>query len=433
MIKNGIQKIYFIFLCLDNTIARLSNKNWFIEAKWEYDSDLNTVLFLICSLKVDSSEQIWSTKLQLLLNESSMCIEIGKIIALSCIAVNDDILTDQRRKRLKELASLIPPPKRTGPEIDVNTDVKKKITKYECEGESLVRMAYGSTNTVTAHQDSYSSDGTFRQHFVITHINFLKKTSDVSHVLDQNNPATADQPISVAQLAVFYQTDDGSWCACEDIAIASIALRDEEPRWLADSIINIEPNKLISFVIKGWIRVKGEPGSDNAARKRIHKNLPQPLKLKIFITDNFFKECSLIVEQLNKPLEYDTSESFFKYYQSSINDLLAFVYADDCEYDKRSFMAIFINKENQLVIKSEHSYSITIERNNIRTMEFNAKQNNTTEVSFDAIYYQSGSHEKKATALFDSETFMLYAIRLEISTSTSKTEQTILLPLEKIK
>ncbi|CAF1532897.1 unnamed protein product, partial [Rotaria sordida] len=177
----------------------------------------------------------------------------------------------------------------------------------------------------------------------------------------------------------------------------------------------------------------GEPGKDNATRKRIHKNLPQPFQLKIVITDNFNKQSSLIVEQLNKLLEFDTYESFLKYNQLSINDLLGFIYADDCEYDERMFMAIYLNTENQLVIKSGHMYSIILERKNIRTMEFNAKQDQTTEVSFDSIYYQSGKQEKKAIALFDSQTYMFYAIRLEISTNTSKTEETVLLPLEKIK
>jgi hypothetical protein len=409
----------------------LNNKNWFIEAKWEYDSISKTILFLICSLKIGSREQIWSKKIHLLLDESHMSIEKGEITYLSGETNDDNILTDQQRERLEELASKIPPPKRLGPEIDVDKDANKKLTKHECEGESAVRMAYGSTNTVTTYQDSYSSENeTFRQHFVITHIKFFKKSNDN---LSERSHEKTSTSISVINLTVLYQTDDESWCECEDTAIAPIALRNEEPRWLADSVINIEPDKLVSCAIKGMIHVKGQPGRDNTRRKRIHKNLSQPFKLKIIIQDNFNKHCSLIVEQLNKPLEFDTSASFAKYNQSSINDLLAFVYADDCELDERYFMAIYLNKENQIVINSNHGYSITLERKNIRTMEFNAKQNNTTEVSFDSLYHQSGTQEKKAIGLFDSKTFMFYAIRLEISTKTSKTEETVLLPLEKIR
>ena len=52
-------------------------------------------------------------------------------------------------------------------------------------------------------------------------------------------------------------------------------------------------------------------------------------------------------------------------------------------------------------------------------MEYTAKQNQTTESSLDAIYYQYGTEERKAIALFDSEIFILYAVRLEVSTNTS--------------
>ncbi|CAF4292951.1 unnamed protein product, partial [Adineta steineri] len=332
-----------------------------------------------------SSEQIWSNKLHLLLDESRMCIEKGEITCLS--EINDDnILTEQQREYLKELATKIPPIKQIGPQIDVNKDADKKITKHECEGDSLVRMAYGARNTVTAYQESYSSEeGTFRQHFVITHINFSKKSGD--------------KPILVTNLTVHYQTNDGSWCECEDIAIGSITLRDQEPCWLADLAIEIESDK------------------------RIHKNLPQPFKLKIILTDNSNKQSSLIVEQLNKPLEYETSESFLKYNQSSINNLLGFIYADDCENDERISMGIYLNKEYELVINSQNS-CITLNRKAIRSMEYKAKQDNTPEILFDSIHHQYETQEKKAIALFDPENFILYAVRFEVSTKTSKTEKT---------
>lgn len=432
-ISNRKKNRNIIDFFLDNVVMHLGDKNWFIEAKWEYDSISDDSLFLICNLKLGSDEHIWSYRLHLLLDETRMCIKKDKIIHLSDQNTAHDKLINQRRERLEELASKIPLAKREGPEIDINQHRDKTITKYECEGNSLVRMTYGSTNTVTVYQDLHvSDDGTFLQHFVITHITFSKKLSDPSDILHKEHLASINRPISVVNLTVFYHANDGLWHECEDIAIAPIALRNEEPRWLADSIINIEGEKIISFVIKGCFRVQGKPGRDNATRKRIHKNLPQPFQLKIVITDNFNNQSSLIVEQLNKLLEYDTSESFLKYNQSSINDLLAFVYADDCDNDERIFMAIYLDKENYLVIKSGHNYSISLDQKNIRTMEFNAKKDKTTEISFDSIYYQYEKQEKKAIALFDPETYMFYAIRFEISTITSHTEETILLPLEKI-
>jgi len=96
-------------------------------------------------------------------------------------------------------------------------------------------------------------------------------------------------------------------------------------------------------------------------------------------------------------------------------------------------MAVYLNKENALVIRNSNAMFYTYERKILRTIEFNAKQNKTTEVLFDQAHYQYYTQENKAIALFDPETYMLYAIRLEVSTKTSKTEETILIPMDKIK
>jgi hypothetical protein len=294
-------------------------------------------------------------------------------------------------------------------------------------------MAYGNTNTVTTYQDLGSrEEGTIRQHFIITHIIFSKKPLVLPEILNQKRSTPVDKPVSVASLIVFYQIHDGSWRECQDVAIAPIATSNEEPKWLTDSIINIEPDKLISLTIKGWIPIKGVPVSHYNARSRVHRSLPQPLKLKIVITDNFGKQCSLVVEQLNKPLQLPTRESFLKNNQSSINELLAFVYADDCEIDGRIYMAVYLTKENELVIKHSEGRYATYQRKILRTMEFNAKQNKTTEIHLDVIHHQDYGNELKAFFLFDPETYLVYAIRLELVTKTSKSEETVPIPLEKI-
>lgn len=348
-----------------------------------------------------------------------MLIEKTTIEHLSGGTFDENSLTEEQLQRLKELAASIPSPKHSGPDLDLNEHLEKTISKYECQGDSSIRMAYGSTNTVRTYQDlSSSANGTFGQHFVITHINFFKNETDQSN--------------SVDQIKLLYQGTDESWHECEDIAIAPIALRDEEPRWLADSIIKIDSEKLISYVIKGSIKIKGKPGDDNFRRRRAHRSLPQPLKLQINIKDNLNKQSSLIAEQLNEPLHIDTSQSFIKYNHEKLQDLLAFVYADDLEREERLFLAVYLDQENHIVINSNHSSSITLQRKSIRTMEFNAKQNNTVEEPLDSIHYQYRDHEKKAVALFDPQTFLCYAIRVEVTVKTSKSEETVLLPLDKI-
>ena len=413
------------FVCLDNLIARLSDKNWFVEAKWEYDSASNEILYLICSLKIASSKQIWSEKIHLALDQAQMLITKTAIEHLSGEPIDENALTEEQLERLKELTANLPPAKHSGPDLDLDEHANKTITKHECQGDSIVRMAYGSTNTVRIRQDySASSDGRFGQDFLLTHINFFKKSSE--------NESENDKPVSVIEIKMLYQSTDDSWHECEDIVIAPIALRGEEPRWLADAIINIESEKLVSYVIKGSISIQGKPGNDNARRARAHRSLPQPLKLQLTIKDNLDKQSSLIVEQLNAPLDITTLQSFTKYNQSSLKELVAFVYADDLESEERIFLAIYLDQENHLVIKSNQGSSTSLERKTIRTMEFNAKKGETIEVPFDWLSYQSGNHQMKAIALFDLQTFLFYAIRLEVSTKASTSEETVLIPLDKI-
>jgi hypothetical protein len=157
------------------------------------------------------------------------------------------------------------------------------------------------------------------------------------------------------------------------------------------------------------------------------------LKLKIVVTDNYSKQCSLVIECLNEPLELITRESFLKNNQSSILELLTFVYADDCENDERVYMAMFINTQNKLYIKKYDKFWVTYDRKALRMIEYNAKQNKTTEIHLEQAYYQQYTRENKAFALFDPETYLLYAIRLEVSTRTSRAEETVMIPMDKIK
>ena len=62
--------------------------------------------------------------------------------------IGNNILTTQQSQRLKELAAMIPRPKRTGPQIDINVRSDLKITKHECEDDSAILMTDGNKNTI---------------------------------------------------------------------------------------------------------------------------------------------------------------------------------------------------------------------------------------------------------------------------------------------
>jgi len=104
-------KVYFrnnyFVLFSDNFISRLdstinydqtSAANWFIETKWEYDTVSSKDLFIICKLKVGSSDEVCSNKLQIILDHSHMRIEKGEITGLSGETNDGTTLTDQQRQ-----------------------------------------------------------------------------------------------------------------------------------------------------------------------------------------------------------------------------------------------------------------------------------------------------------------------------------------------
>jgi hypothetical protein len=227
---------------------------------------------------------------------------------------------------------------------------------------------------------------------------------------------------------VQYQRHDGKWLDCSNAKIILANTQQNDKSRLATPILNIDPDKLVSVSIQAAILVSGKPNRNDITRRRAHRSLPQPLKLKIIVTDNLSKTCSLTVEQINEPLELITREKFLERKKADIKKLIAFVYADDCDYAERIFMGIFINNEDVLVIQDE-SKSVCNQKSQIRTLQWNAKKNKKTE---ELIEFFSDS-KTKVTSLFDSETYLLYAIRIELTKTTSKTVETVLLPLDEIK
>ena len=90
------------------------------------------------------------------------------------------------------------------------------------------------------------------------------------------------------------------------------------------------------------------------------------------------------------------------------------------------------NKKNELLIKSYGVSDGVYDRRGLRALQFYAKQNNITEYSFDEVNYTQGDNSLDVKGLFDPETFIFYGVRIEISTKTSHTEETIFVPLDKI-
>ncbi|CAF4770507.1 unnamed protein product [Rotaria sp. Silwood1] len=409
-------------------IPIMSSSEWFISAQWTHDPTSNNTLFLVGNLKTGDTSNILSNKLRIHLNESTKTIEKGEVIPLSNQSNEDATqMAAQTQVRLDELKKTIPSPSRTGPVLDTKVPIAK-IYKHECAGDSPILIIQGKESSVDVEQEIFARDDSFRNLITITDIIISKKPVVLPEILTHKRSAPAEKPIAIAQVQVHYQWHDGKWLDCEDAKIAIASGQQDDRRKIVTSILNIEPDKLISVSIYAAIRVKGNPNRNNMTRSRAHRSLPQPLKLKIIFTDNLSKTCSLIVEQMNRPLQIITKESFLKSKENDVNKLIAFIYVDDCEYDERSYIAVYIDKEHHVVIGDEGSYTF-MNKAQMRTRQFNAKKSGKTE---ELIEFISRS-DRMVTSLFDPETFLLYAIRIELTSTTSKTVETVLLPLDEIK
>ena len=384
-------------------------------------------------MKIATSEEICVNQLSLHLDAARLRITRGETKVLSSILADSSVLTAEQLTRLQVLAKSLPPSKRTGPEIALSRTSSARLSKYECEGDSSVRLSTGSSNVVQACQCQLGvEEFAIRQELTITHLVLSKKQLILPEILQQKRAGPVDKPVSVLEVAVLYQLHDGSWRECQEVMIAPIAIRNEQPRWLADKIVHVEPDKLTSITVQGWLQVKGDLGRDSELRERVHKNLPQPFKLKVIITDNFGKQASLIIEQLNTPLRLPTRETFVSSYHLAAAQMLGFVSADDCEADERIYVAMFIDREGHLNIRNISAFSLSITRATLRTMEYNARQKQSPEYFLERMHYENHGQTCKAYALFDPETWLFYAVRAELSTKTSRTEETIFVPIEKL-
>ncbi|CAF4289226.1 unnamed protein product, partial [Adineta steineri] len=136
------------------------SSDWFVETKWEQDSDANNTILLIGNLKTGDMTEIQSGKLRINLDESARTIEKWEIIDVSDEAKDNNDTIEQEQARFNKLKDLIPPPKRTGPNIDITT-TPNQIEMHECEGDSTIRMIQGDESSVETTQEMFARNGSF--------------------------------------------------------------------------------------------------------------------------------------------------------------------------------------------------------------------------------------------------------------------------------
>ncbi|CAF3814671.1 unnamed protein product [Rotaria sordida] len=320
------------------------------------------------------------------------------------------IIEDESDEEDFQISSSFVPPEiiHEGPQI--NDEILEIIPKiYSSEGDSSIRLI-NQSKEIECNQDLYARNGKFFNSFTFPHFIFHNTSSEY---------------VGILQLSAQYENNcenSNKWISCQ-----LILNQDQQ-------IINIEPNKLLLCSITIKIELNGSPGVDNQHRFRAHHLLPQPLKLKINIEDTQMKHASLIIEQVNRPLNLPTLEKLIDQLNICQSNILGFVSADDCLIEIRYFALVYYSNDENSFIKFSFGCDLSSRRSPswdkqyVKNLQKKAKQEKKFELIVHENIFDPFIH---CLALFD-HCFRLQAIYIKIKTNTSITIQTISLPIQQI-
>ncbi|CAF4474091.1 unnamed protein product, partial [Rotaria sp. Silwood2] len=296
-----------------------------------------------------------------------------------------------------------------GPQI--NDEISEIIPKkYLSEGDSVIRLI-NQSKEIECNQDLYNRNGRFYNSFTFPHFIFHNTSSEF---------------VGILQLSAEYENicdNSNKWISCQ-----LIINQDQQ-------IINIDPNKLVlcSIIIK--IELNGSPEVDSQHRFRAHHLLSQPLKLKINIEDTKMKHSSLILEQINRPLNLPTLKKLIDPLNISQSNILGFVSADDCLIEIRYFALVYYSNDDEKY-SIQFSFGCDLyglrsplwDKQHIKELQKIAKQEKKSKLIVHEHVFNPFIH---CLALFDNQ-YRLQAIKIKIKTNTSMTIQIIPLPIKQI-
>ncbi|KAL9658471.1 hypothetical protein ABK040_006012 [Willaertia magna] len=153
------------------------------------------------------------------------------------------------------------------------------------------------------------------------------------------------------------------------------------------------------------------------------EHTPQPMKLKIRITDNEGKQRELIVEQANKPLDLPTLEERAESWDVKDKEFMRMVTCDDTDKLKRIFTALYLS-DKEIILRYSYGTYFRYDLRDIKTLEFQAAKKEETEL--EDHFRESDGCKWQTFARFDSKTGLLYAFRVILETATGKREEVVL-------
>ncbi|CAF1037183.1 unnamed protein product [Didymodactylos carnosus] len=219
-----------------------------------------------------------------------------------------------------------------------------------------------ASTTITTYPSPSSPVKTLNNLSINAVQNFKKAKKRVPKITFSN---TSDKPVSIIKLRGEYEDHDHSLKQCKDVKIGPTT-NDDKYKWNGDAIVNLAAHTLIGFAVR----------LDNE------------------INDN--KECSLIVEHQNIPFELPTKENCISHWTekdsyNGLREMIAFIYADDCETDKRTFISMYIANNGNTNIRygnyvgcSRQIWYLSNER--VQSLQSDAREKNVNEIPIASVY-----------------------------------------------
>ncbi|KAL9651114.1 hypothetical protein ABK040_002831 [Willaertia magna] len=331
-----------------------------------------------------------------------------------------DEKTDVQEQTLEYFKSLIPEPIIEGEQLEDSS--ARDLIKYEDSGDSDFHLMIpvdqqNEINTyVTCNQDTFERDGKFNNYFFIPGVTITLKR-DSSSIL------------SIVKLQVDYQDRDSKWKPMHTVNFGSRYKQGMNWRykWFDECNVNMRGGMSDTLAVRGAITVNGTPGDDNESRAKAHSSLPQPLKLKVKITDSEGKSKELIVEQANKtesdPLDLPTLDERAKAWGVKDKSLMRMVHCDNTSTIDRIYTACYIDEiEKAMVIRYSYGPYFILGSKKVKSLELEKKE----EIELENQTKENRDGKWQTFAKFDTKTGVLYALRIVLQTSTGKRDEVVL-------
>ncbi|CAF0982284.1 unnamed protein product [Adineta ricciae] len=306
-----------------------------------------------------------------------------------------------------------------GPRIVENERPPRAI--YECDGDSVIRLLNPANLEIEAEQKHFAhrDTGAFMNWFFIRKLVFHNSSKET---------------IAVLHLSGEYEDTLGNWQMCKYVMIGQPVGPNESITFSHDVCINLPASNIASYAVNMAVEAHCRPGYDENYQNRAHKSFPQPLKLRLTAHDTMGKVCRLIFEQFNSPLVLPTPERTARKLSIDAQQIVDWISVDDSETLTRIFTVLYLDDKaclHVVTVSSNNTWDDRyLDEDNIKSLQKKAKKQQTAEMALENF---GVSDKIQHIALFDPATFRMYALRIILLSTTSKTSKMVRLPLDKIR